>query len=286
MAEEAVQNAENPWPYRLILLEIQRLRGQREDALLELERLEQLDPPASEDTESWVAIKKLCGYYNGLLGKYQWSNQLLNEAEAMARGADFLEPLAEVHQCQAMIAFLQQDYALSDRIFRLILDLSEQIGEWYFRANALWGIGKNLMIQTHHEEAIPWLQQSLSIFESVGAELAMAIIWSELAVCHLGLGNDQLSLELLKKAEAVQHSARTIANYQVVLANIGNVYMYRKDYPTAIDHYRRALAIAREIKDPVSIRKWTYNTNLAYMRMRAAVDEAAQDVATDASCHS
>jgi hypothetical protein len=61
-----------------------------------------------------------------------------------------------------------------------------------------------------------------------------------------------------------------VANYQVVLGNIGNVYLYRTEFPTAVSYYQRALAIAREIKDPVSIRKWTYNANLAYMRIRAA----------------
>jgi tetratricopeptide (TPR) repeat protein len=98
-----------------------------------------------------------------------------------------------------------------------------------------------------------------------------------MAVCHLGLGNDQLSLDLLTRAASVEQQAGTTANYQVTLANIGNVYVYRKDYGTAISYYQRALAIARAIKDPVSIRKWTYNTNLAYMKMRAAMDEAEQN---------
>jgi hypothetical protein len=45
------------------------------------------------------------------------------------------------------------------------------------------------------------------------------------------------------------------------------VYLHRKDYSTAISYYQRALTIAHQIKDPVSIYKWTYNTNLALLRM-------------------
>jgi len=276
VATAAIDTQKNPWPYRLVLLEVQRLKGQRAEALQELEHLAEVDPPLPDDAESCVCIEKLRGYYSGLLGRYKASHQFLNEAEKLARDTSLIELLAEVHQCQAMIYFLQQNYSESNRIFRTVLDLSQQLRGWYFRGSALWGIGKNLMIQEFYEDAIPWLQESLAIFESAQVELSMALVWSELAVCHLGLRNDQLSLELLQKAEVVQQRNGTVANYQIVLGNIGNVYLYRKNYPIAISYYQRALSIAHDIKDPVSIHKWTYNTNLALMRMRVAIDEATQ----------
>jgi tetratricopeptide (TPR) repeat protein len=154
----------------------------------------------------------------------------------------------------------------------MILDASEQIGGWYFRGSALWGIGKNLMIQGHHQAAMPWLEQSLTLYESAGARLLVAIVWSEMAVCHLGLGDDRKSLELLENALRVQREAGTVQNYLVALANIGNVYLHRGDYLTAIAYYRRALELAREIKDPVSIQKWSGNIRLAYARLRQSVD--------------
>jgi hypothetical protein len=54
-----------------------------------------------------------------------------------------------------MVYFLQRNYVESDRIFRLILDLSQQIGGWYFRGSALWGIGKTLMIQSTTKKRFP-----------------------------------------------------------------------------------------------------------------------------------
>lgn len=275
VATTAIEDTNNPWPYRLVLLDIQRLKGQRAEALLELERLAELDPPAPEHAESCIGIKKLRGYYAGLLGRYKACHQLLKEAEELARGSNLIEPLAEVHQCQAMICFLRQNYTESDRIFRIILDLSHELGGWYFRGSGLWGIGKNLMIQRRYEKALPWLEQALEVFLEADAKVSVAIVWEEMAVCHLGLGRDQQALDLLWRAEAAQLKAGTVANYQIVLGNIGNVYLYRKDFPTAISYYQRALSIAHEIKDPVSIHKWTYNTNLALMRMREALDQAA-----------
>ncbi len=130
------------------------------------------------------------------------------------------------------------------------------------------------MIQEHYQDALPWLEQSLAIFEAADAPLVVAMDWSELAVCYLGLGDDEKALELFRDAERVNYECGVVHNYQVVLANIGNVYLHRRDYFTAISYYQRALAIAREIKDPVSVKKWTRNINLAYARIRQAVDVA------------
>jgi tetratricopeptide (TPR) repeat protein len=102
--------------------------------------------------------------------------------------------------------------------------------------------------------------------------LDTAMVWSELGVCRLGVGQDELAMELFRKAEAVNKEAGFIHNYQVVLANIGNVYLHRRDYLTALAYYQRAVSLARQINDPVSVKKWTYNINLAYARIRAQVD--------------
>jgi tetratricopeptide (TPR) repeat protein len=87
------------------------------------------------------------------------------------------------------------------------------------------------------------------------------------------LGDGEKAMKLLRDAEKVNLDAGFVHNYQVVLANIGNVFLHRGDHFTAISHYRRALTLAREIKDPVSIKKWTRNINLAYARIRLAVDQ-------------
>src|SRR4051794_30248756 len=104
------------------------------------------------------------------------------------------------------------------------------------------------------ELARRWLQEALGVFNSVGAKLSIALVWSELSVCYLELGNDELALDLLLKAKDMQGAAGTVANYQVSRANIGNVYLYRGDHLTAVAYYQQALALARQINDPVSIR--------------------------------
>lgn len=105
------------------------------------------------------------------------------------------------------------------------------------------------------------------------------MVWSELAVCYLGLGDDERALELFRQAERVNFESGVVHNYQVALANIGNVYLHRRDHFAAISYYQRAIALAREIKDPVSIKKWTRNINLAYARIRLSVDQSNPRIA-------
>lgn len=276
IAEEWIERAGSEgdsterWRLRFIRARVLDAHGRVEEAL---SYLESLPPPLADDIESRAVLKMYRGAYSGSLGRLRTAHQLLGEAEVMARDAALLKLQGDVCLSRAFVFFLQKDYVSSDGMFRAALDIAGQVDGWYLQGHGLWGIGKNLMIQEHYEEAMLWLEESLQIFRDAGARLAIAMVWGELAVCHLGLGGDQMALDLLERAAQLEHRAGAIHNYQVSLANIGNVYLHRREYLAAISYYQQALALAREIKDPVSIKKWTRNINLAYARIRQAVDQ-------------
>jgi tetratricopeptide (TPR) repeat protein len=263
-------NSTKLWRVRFVRAQVLAEHGHVNDAL---KYLESLTLPPVEDVESCAGLKMRRGFYSGLLARYQPAHRLFEEAEVMARDAALFELQGDIYLSRAFIFFRQKDYVSSARLYRSVLDLSEQVGGWFFRSHALWGIGKNLMIQGYYDEALPWLEESLGIFERVGAQLSIATVWGELGVCYLGLGEDGKALELFERAADVERKLRYIHNYQVSLASIGNVCLHRRDHFTAISYYRQALTLAREIKDQVSIKKWTYNINLAYARIRAEVDQ-------------
>jgi tetratricopeptide (TPR) repeat protein len=179
--------------------EVMRLRGKPEQALAYLESQESLNPPDGQDIESQTRLHMHRGYHLGLMARYQGAHRLLAEAEAVSRITGLIELRAEVCLRQAMILFLQKDYTASDRTYRTVLERSDELGGWCFRATALWGIGKNLMIQRHYEEATPWLEEALEMFEGAGARISTATVWGELGVCRLGLGDDAKALDLFSK---------------------------------------------------------------------------------------
>jgi len=267
-------SSECVWGARLVCAELRALRGDVEGCLSYLEGF----PPPTSATDC-ARLKMLQGSYEGSLGRYRRADQLLSEAEILARYENAAELLGEIDLSRGFIFFLQKNYFASEKSYREALKVAGQSGGWYLRGHGLWGIGKTRMIRTECEEAIPWLEESLAIFEAAGARLSIALVWGELGVCRLGLGRDEEAMELFRKAEMVNRDTGFVHNCQVVLANIGNVYLYRRDYFTALSYYRRALSLARKIKDPVSVKKWTYNINLAYARIRAAVDQNSSHVA-------
>lgn len=265
-------NSEEAWQLHLIRADVMRLRCKTDEALAYIASSETACSSESCNLPTIAAVKKTESYCLGHLGRYEVSRRLMSEAENLAGQTGILELQCEVLQCQAMIHYLQRDYDSSAQCFHAILRASDQVGGWYFRANALWGIGKNHMIQLRYHEAIPWLEGAEEIFQAEGAELPVAVTWSELAVCCLGLGDDRKSLQLLENAIEIQRKLGVKQNFLVGLANIGNVYLHRGDHLRAIEYYCRALELANEIKDPVSIQKRSYNIRLAYARLRDSVD--------------
>lgn len=123
------------------------------------------------------------------------------------------------------------------------------------------------MVRRHFAEAIPWFERSLSVFLQESAELYVAMIRSELGCCHLELGDHERALQLFEEAARVDLAAGALRGYEINLANIGNVYLLRGEYPKAISHYQQAVAIARELSDWISTAKWLQNLKITFEQM-------------------
>src|SRR5579862_8812386 len=151
-----------------------------------------------------------------------------------------------------MIHYVRREYAASTEKYQGALHLCENWDDWYLQSTALAGIGKNLMIQRYFTEAIPWFDRSLALSDAAGAEYSKARLWSELAICHMGLGDSEKALGLLYQAEKVTWDLGAIPAYQICLADIGGILFGRGEFAAALSYYTRALGFARQIKDPVS----------------------------------
>ena len=270
LEHESDLNGDGIWTFLFIRAEVLRVRGQAAQAL---KYLEAQRTPDRAYPEFCARFRMHCGYYQGLLGRYEASHRLLNDAQHKAIDLSHDELHCEVLFRRGFVFYLQENYTESEKLYREALRLSTQLPDWYFRGHALWGVGKNFMIREQYEEALTWLKEALTVFESPEARLSMAMVWSEMAVCYLGLGEDEKAMDLFQKSRQIDEERGAVHNYQVTIANIGNVYLHRRNYLTAIAHYRQALSLAREIEDPVSIKKWSYNIRLTYARLRQDIDQ-------------
>jgi tetratricopeptide (TPR) repeat protein len=252
-----------------VLTEIMRHRGRSEEAL---QYLASLGTPLANDVESRIGLIMHRGYNCALLGQYNSSHALLNEAETMALHTERLEYHGEVRVRQAMVAYLEFQYTTAESLYQSVVDTYGERFGWYLHSIATTGVGKALMAQRRYEEAIPWIETAADIIRSAGSEFQLAMNRGELGVCYLGIHEPDRALEVFHAVNAILIPLGALHAYQVNLADIGNVYLYKQDYLTAISYYQTALKIAQEIKAAASIEKWSHNLRLAHVKLKQSED--------------
>ena len=249
------------WKLEFIHAEIRRIRGRTDEALL---RLDTLSSRVPEEPDLQARLYMHRGYCAALLGDCASGHRLLHEAHSIASEHGLQELLGETTLRRGMVHFLQEDYEKASVLYRHVFDSIGDSCGWYLYSNAMAGIAKIEMTLRHFAEAVTWFHRCLAIVEPLGAKYVTARSWGELAICHLGLGEPDLALSLLGKAGDVLLDLGAKHTYQINLADIGYVYLCGGEYFRAMSHFQAALEIAREIKDPVSIHKWTSNLHIAY----------------------
>ena len=255
------------WTFRFVRAEILRMRGQIEQAR---RYLESIGLPSARDIDSTSALGMHLGYCSALLGNYKLANTLFTEALELADSANLLDLQVEIKLRRAMSSFLQKDLDSAENIYRDLLEIpSEKIG-WYLRSMTLGGVGKILLHRKNFREAITWLKQAIRVLKDADAPIRAIGFESEVALCYLGLDDPSTALNLLQDAALASFECGAIHLHQVILGDIGNVFLYQREYWTAISYYQRALDLAKEMKDPVKIANWTYNIRLAHAKFATA----------------
>lgn len=260
------------WTLRFVRSEVLRLRGQAKEAL---EYLSSLGSPLREDIESGTRLTMHLGYCSACLGRYEAAHALLNEAQASAQSAELPELQAEITLRQGMLAYLLRDFNSSERLYRSVVNTYGDRFGWYIFCIARGGVGKSLMARREFREALPWLEEAVAMAEAAGSKYLAVTFSGEAGICYLGLGDPDMALQIYIAADRILADLGARHAYQVNLADMGNVYLHKGDYLTAISLYQRALAIAKEIDAPASVEKWSHNIKLAYEKLRQSMAEKA-----------
>jgi len=238
--------------------------GQWQEALDALEsagKVDELDAAA----QARLAMHK--GYLMGSLARYAECWSLLGQAEQKARELRLPTLVAEILWRRGMMSIFVGDYDSADECLRSALELASAENNQQLQGLTLAGLAKNLVYRGEYAAAIPRFEEALETFEKLESPFHCAIIWSELANCYLNVDEPEKALQFFQKAESVFLESGATPNYQVCLANIGNVYLYLREFLTAISYYQRALELARQLGDQLSISKWLRNLSQAYSQL-------------------
>lgn len=232
-----------------------------------LDALESAGHVRELDTEAHARLVMHRGYLMGSLARYSECWSLLSQAEQTAREQGLSTVMAEVQWRRGMISIFVGDYDSADTCFRSALEVARAENNQLLQSLILAGLAKNIMYRGEYGAAIPRFEEALADFEKLQYPFYCAVIWTELANCYSNIGEAEKALEFFHKAELVFLESGAIPNYQVCLANIGNVYLYRREFLTAISYYQRALELARQLGDQLSIAKWLHNLGQAYTQL-------------------
>jgi tetratricopeptide (TPR) repeat protein len=198
---------------------------------------------------------------------YLESKQEFDRAEEIASSNGLHNVSLDNLLRRAMILFFAEQLAASQEAYRRALQLALVQGDLFSQALALAGTGKNLMIRKDYRGAIGWYEQALSAAMETGASLLAAAMHSELGWCYYNLNEDEKALDLFRLSETAFLNSGAMTNYQISLGNIGNIFVRRGDYPTAISYFQRALELARKNEDRISMVKWLNNLSDAFFRL-------------------
>jgi tetratricopeptide (TPR) repeat protein len=221
--------------------------------------------PDRIDQEGRVRLAMHKGYLMGSLARYAECWTLLHTAEKGAQELGAEQLRGEVLWRRGMISIFVREHESAERNLSCALEIARTEKDRQLEALIKAGLAKNLMYQREDVKAIARFQEAQAIFEELGAGFYVATARGEMGTCYLHLGETAKALELLEESAAAFQANGSLSNYQVSLADIGGVYLAQGEYVKAISYYQRALELARQLGDRLSVSKWLRNLADAYL---------------------
>jgi tetratricopeptide (TPR) repeat protein len=255
----------------LALGQVLEARGSFTEAIGILEQAANLESAAGASTPELAAILRELAINNADAGRYDRAKSLHERALRMHRQL-FGDRHPSVAADLLSLAQLQQElgyYSEAERLARQALAINQTYygNDHLQTANSLTVLGRALVFENRYDEGVDALKQALGICERVYGKVhpAVAEIVNELgSVAYMRDQLDQAEAQferMIAIYEAVYHGRN---HYQIAVgtANLGSVYMDRKQWPRAEQLFREALRLYTETQGPSHV-----NTGIAHLKL-------------------
>jgi CHAT domain-containing protein len=256
---EAAEHGENPdllWHFRL--LRADGLMGKRELP----ETLKSLasygEPPAGAH---WSAVRAhfylLDGQASYILNHFDQARDLLTKAQAAAREANSPVLLAEASLRIGALLGMRGNFEGARQSCEDALRTAGELHDRNLEARAAGNYGLALMTESRYDEAIPWFERAEKTAEEIGAGDTAVRNRGNIGACYARLGDYDAARTCYEKARSHFESVGNLFELQAWTGNEGNLSL--GDFAGATDHYKRALALARQIHNPAWASRWLLN---------------------------
>lgn len=196
-------------------------------------------------------------------------NALSRDITALRKEADKLEKEATAESRPKAIEKL-----------KAIVELAKQKQDRCTEANSLAAIGRIQKALGNHKDAVPLLEESVSIWTNIGNKMQEAIVRSSLGYTYYALSNDEKAIVMLDKAIVLAREIKERRLEAVALTNRALVYESENNVAKAVEYYEQTLAIFIELKNRFN--EATVLHNLANLYYTLSANLTALDYAKKA----
>jgi CHAT domain-containing protein/Flp pilus assembly protein TadD len=246
------------WRFRMLEAEVLIYRGNSAAAAA---ILAENTPDQPEFTEIDVRRKMLESYLPAGQRK-QERGKLIEEALRKASEIGDGDLLLEVEILQGR-HLSAEDPGQARSIFMRARRRAVGLDDTFHQAIALNNLGMISIRGARFDEAIKWFEQALTPAKRAGARPLIAAALNNLAVCYNQLGAFEEAVERRRQAIEWFGPGEVKRVRRDLLAEIGRTYQLQGNSQKAIDYYRQALDIARELHGSDEIRRLTNNLSEA-----------------------
>ena len=149
-------------------------------------------------------------------------------------------------------------------VYRLVLELAENLGESEAKSVALHVIGIIQSAQGDLAPALENFEKAAKLYETLGDKYRLAELLSDIGQIHFVQANYSYAQDNFKRSLALSEELGQKNKIALALNGVGTVYSAQGDYLLALEYYRKSLAICEETKDAYLIASPLVNIGSTY----------------------
>ncbi len=245
--------------------EAERFRLLAAEALLEAgkldEAIEQLKAHSASPSPDFAVRSKTLAARRALaLSDMNQAARLLEEAAKLATTYQRQDLALEASLLGAQLAGRQGRLADSEASYRNGRATARSLSDPYREAIAANGLGMLRLIQSRFDEAIPYFEEARILYSQGASKHWSAVAAHNLGLCYTQLGD-------FEKAQALREEALRITRPSLLRANAlgesGTMHLLQQEPARAIELYRQARDMARDLQVLPDAARWASNLTSA-----------------------
>ncbi|MBE0645643.1 MAG: tetratricopeptide repeat protein [Bacteroidetes bacterium] len=169
-----------------------------------------------------------------------YARRAINEAKSPTAQAEARELYAEA---------LRQagDYTSAQVQYGLLMTYASRVGDAQLRGRALNGLGVIDRIFDNFDASMSHHSEAYRVFDSLGNQLGAAQAMHDLGVTLRNLGRDEEAMDIQVRALRLRNAENNKAAIAESHNSIGNLYWYAGQPDSALEQYRDALALRKQL---------------------------------------